>query len=121
MKGGGHVRASLPTQAADILAWHGAKQADRMDRQHHRLRGDFNEIVSRLHVSDGKHEREWLVRLVKLTRRLQDKDIGGRRIKPEHWSEYVRLSFLANKSNAKRTLARAMELLEPLEHNEAST
>lgn len=107
-------RSSLPTQAADILAWHGAKHADRKDRQHHRLRGDFNEILSRLLVTDGRHDRAWLERLVQVTRKLQDKDIGGRRIKPDYWSEYVRLSFLANKSNSKRTLARVMELLEPL-------
>lgn len=108
-------RTSLPTQAADILAWHGAKQADRVDRGHERLRGDFQEIVTKLHVSNGRHEREWLHRLVATTRRLQDKDIGGRRIKPEHWDEYVRLSFLMNRGNAHQALARAKELLEPHE------
>ncbi len=106
-------RASLPTQAADILVWHGAKHADRLDRGVERLRGDFSAIVDRLHVSDGKHQREWLERLVETSRKNQDKDIAGRRIKPEHWDEYVRISFLMNRGNARRTLERAKQLLEP--------
>jgi hypothetical protein len=105
-------KASLATQAADILAWHGAKQADRRDRGIGRLRGDFKEIIEKLQIADGRHGRTLLAQLVTVTARLQDKEFAGRRIKPEFWSEYVRLSFLANDGNVARTMARVVEMLE---------
>lgn len=41
-------RSSLPTQAADILAWHVCKQWDRRERKIEKLRGDFTELVENI-------------------------------------------------------------------------
>lgn len=59
---------SLPSQAADILAWHGAKHQHRKERDKEsvRYRGDFNEIVSKLRVTDGHHDRAWLQNIVEI-------------------------------------------------------
>ncbi len=50
-------RGSLPTQAADILAWHVSKQWDREQRGIARLRGDFSELVESIPT-----RKDWLDR-----------------------------------------------------------
>lgn len=56
---------SMPAQAADILAWHGAKHIHRKSEGNQRLRGDFNEIITKLHVTEGHHDPNWLRHIVK--------------------------------------------------------
>lgn len=62
---------SYPSQAADILAWHGAKHQLRRerDKEEFRLRGDFSAILDQLHVTDGHHERAWLQKIVEIAER----------------------------------------------------
>ena len=92
---------SLPTQAADILAWQGAKSRNRNDRGFHGLRGDFNEIVSKLTVTDGYHDRAWLQRLVDISNKH-----GGR-----FGSELAGIAFKYNKENAKQMNLRVSEIV----------
>ena len=101
-------RRSIPTQAADILAWHGAKHADRKARGIKRLRGDFVEIVSQLHVTDGHHERTWLERLVQVGR---DNSLIPN-LPNEDKDEIIRLSFLMNRQNSNRHVDRVIELVQ---------
>lgn len=93
---------SYPSQAADILAWHGAKHRERRERlpkKKFRLRGDFQEIISSLHVTDGHHEREWLQRIV---------DVAE---KHEVGSEIAGLAFRAHSQNAHQVARRLAEIL----------
>lgn len=57
-------RDSLPAQAADILAWHGAKHLRRKMEGVKRLRGDFQAIVDGLQVADAYHDRDMLEKIV---------------------------------------------------------
>lgn len=61
--------SSLPTQASDILAWHGAKHTGRIAAGNHRLRGDFQAIVSQLRVADAYYDREKLKSIVGIAER----------------------------------------------------
>lgn len=53
-------RGSLPTQAADILAWHVSKQWDREQRGIDRLRGDFSALVESIPTRKDWLDRERL-------------------------------------------------------------
>lgn len=93
---------SYPSQAADILAWHGAKHQHRRERlakEMFRLRGDFNEIITKLHVTDGHHEREWLQQIV----HIAEKHTLG--------SEIAGLAFRMHSQNAKQISRRVAEIL----------
>jgi hypothetical protein len=92
---------SLPTQAADILAWHGAKHTHRREKGNYRLRGDFDAIVSSLHVTDGYHDREWLEHLVSVAQ----KHAGP------HGNEVAGVAMRYNSSNARQMRDRLYEIL----------
>jgi hypothetical protein len=92
---------SYPAQAADILAWHGAKHQHRKerDKDKFRLRGDFNAIITKLHVTDGNHGRAWLQKLA---------EIGN-----EHMpsSEVAGLAFRAHSGNRLQIARRVAEII----------
>ena len=93
---------SYPTQAADILAWHGAKHLHRRSQGNYRLRGDFDAIISNLHVTDGNLDREWLQELVGIAR-----ERGGK-----YGNELAGLAFRATDSNIPRVARQFMDTLE---------
>lgn len=92
---------SYPTQAADILAWHAAKNAKRREEGKH-MRPDFDAIVSGLSVSDGHHDRAWLMRLVEIAK----KNAGP------HGNELSGAAFLHNRFNAPQMRKRWIELMQ---------
>lgn len=104
-------RDSTPLQAADILAWHGTKHAERLDKGLSRMRGDFAEIVERLQITDATHEREWLVKLTELVDSWYDQDQANAVIPRAKWNEYVRLSMLAHRGNRRITLGKVASLV----------
>lgn len=91
---------SFPTQAADILAWHAAKNAKRRDNGQ-RMRGDFHAIVSKLIVADDYHDRAWLKHLVDIAKKHAGKD--GNRL--------AGAAFLYNKFNAPRMEERFRDIV----------
>lgn len=62
-------RSSLPTQAADILAWHVAKQCDREQRGIAGMRGDFGALVEGVRTTRNWMSAAWLREFVGLTTR----------------------------------------------------
>lgn len=94
-------KESYPSQAADILAWHGAKHQHRRerDKEKFRLRGDFNAIITKLHVTDGNHERAWLQTIVEVA----EKHTLG--------SEIAGLAFRMHSQNAEQIARRVARIL----------
>lgn len=92
---------SMPTQGADIVAWHGAKHVKRRDEGITRLRGDFNALVSRLQITDGDMSRDFL-------QGLQDMTV---RHAGEHGPQLAQWALLRNRSNKRRTDEEIMQLL----------
>jgi hypothetical protein len=93
--------SSYPAQAADILAWHGAKHIHRRSAGNYRLRGDFNEIITKLHVTDGYHEPQWLQQLVEVAKRRAGK----------YGNELAGLAFRLTEANARQLSSRFAEIL----------
>lgn len=91
--------SSLATQAADILAWHAARNA-RRQAEGKSMRGDFKAIVSQLNVSDAHHSRDWLEKIVKIA----EKNAG------ERGNELSGAAFLFNKFNAPQMRKRWIEI-----------
>lgn len=91
---------SMPAQAADILAWHGAKHNHRRSEGNYRLRGDFNEIITKLHVTDGDHDPERLRNIVKVAEERAGK----------YGNEIAGLAFRMTESNAHRLWGRLSEI-----------
>jgi hypothetical protein len=94
-------RITYPAQAADILAWHGAKHLHRRTQGNYRLRGDFDAIISKLHVTDGNLDRQRLKDLVGIAT-----ERGGK-----YGNELVGLAFRATEANLPRVTKQFMEVL----------
>lgn len=93
--------ASYPTQAADILAWHAARNAKRRV-EGKPMRGDFAAIVRQIKVSDGHHDRAWLERLIQIAK----KNAGN------HGNELSGAAFLQNRFNAPQMRSRWIEIMQ---------
>lgn len=94
-------RISLPTQAADILAWHGAKHAHRRNQGNFRLRGDFDAIISKLRVTDGYHDPKVLRGLIEVAERHAGK----------FGNEIAGVAFRYTDSNSSQMNLRLAEIL----------
>jgi hypothetical protein len=93
--------ASCPAQAADILAWHGAKHIHRKSEGNYKLRGDFNEIITKLHVTDGYHDPAWLHQLVQVAEKR-----GGK-----YGNEIAGLAFRLTEANTRQVSRNLAEVL----------
>lgn len=61
-------RSSMPTQAADILAWHICKQWEREQRGIDRMRGDFLALTEAITTTKNMLSRDRLEALLEITR-----------------------------------------------------
>ncbi len=103
---------SLPTQGADILAWHGSKHARRRTEGNTHLRGDFDALVKRLEITDGLASREFLQDLTKIAEEAAGErfDELGLRGVEGYGPQLAQLAIMMNKSNRRASLAKARSL-----------
>ncbi|QLC25097.1 DUF3800 domain-containing protein [Parasphingopyxis algicola] len=96
-------RGSLPTQAADILAWHARKQWGREDRGIEHLRGDFSELVDKVETKKFIWDEQYL-------REMHEESAAA--TGSEDWAKVVGKQLRRTASNARRIDREVAAILE---------